>query len=483
MNIPSWLAVLGLLIIVGIRLVRWLAIVQQKEYRFDRLWLFLNSNEGVQELLRLIQLKDFSRTGFKRPRITTRIIATALGVASLSLLLAKVLSEQLKIFFDTPFFIWGITLSVLFFVLPWVVLIVALIPTFFVHWYAEWLLGKAAGKLKISQPLVIGITGSFGKTATKTLLAHVLTKKEAVFMPPKSHNTIISIAKSILNAYIGQKIVIIEYAAYKKGEIARLARRIQPEVAVITGLTEQHLGLFGSLEKIIEAKRELLAALPDEGTVYSANISANQIVTGSQLHNQKIVFIQEDESVSASLTERGNLIVQFAGKKITTHLVGLHYIDAVKTVVRIALDLGLQEQEIIHSLESFMPTTGFTKVVLLQNAATCIDDGGTSNPVGFKAVLNLAASIKAKRKILLTSGIVDLGEKSDKIHAELAKKANSVVDEVWYVGSVGREKFQEEFSEKCISDQNAILKKLAELVSTDLVVIEGRMPGWLLEKI
>lgn len=470
-------------VILLVRSIRWLAIAQQKEYRWDRLWLFVQSSEGKKEFWRVLNWYDFTRSGLKRPRITARIVVTTLVVFGLLLLLVKVLQAPLNNFFESQLLALLTTALIIYVCIPLLVGFIAILPGFAVYWYSEWLLEKAAQKLKVQQPLVIGITGSFGKTATKMLLAHVLSTKQPVFMPPKSHNTVISVAKSILSSYHDQKIAIIEYAAYKKGEIARLARKIHPEIAIVTGLTDQHIGLFGSIENIIAAKRELLNALDVNGKIYSANPSADRIVIASPDKNKNISFVHRATSITGKLLEDGVLQVSLGSHTVKTKLVGLQYLDTVKTVVHVAQDLGISEKIIAESLADFNPPAGFTRLTLHSSGARILDDGGTSNPVGFKAALDLATQITAERKILVTSGIVDLGDASELIHTTLAQSARSVADEVWYVGSAGIEQFEEKFGQQLFSDRTQIIEKLANLEKDELLIVEGRMPSWLLEKL
>ena len=465
--------------VFAVRFSRWLAFVQQKEYRLDRLWLFLSTTEGKNELVRLTTLQDWSRTGFKRPHLTLRLLITAI----FSLLLILVLLQFLVQFFSHQesllyYFIFALLIALVF--VPSVVICCAVIPTFLLQFYTRYLLFQAAQKLAHHKPFIIGITGSYGKTATKLLLSHVLSQKWSVFMPPRSHNTIYSISKSILNSYIDQKFAIIEYAAYRMGEIAVLAKRLKPQMAIITGLTEQHLGLFGSLQNIIKAKSELIAALGSGGKIFYANSAAEEI-TQPGLLDSKVVVRLSDFPMEGQIDDTGKLKVCYKNHKINTKLIGLQYLDTIRTVWSVARDLGMSEAECIAGLESFVPPANFTQSYDLDSGAVVLDDGGTSNAAGFSAVLDLAENLEGKKKILVTSGIVDLGEESARIHEVLATKSSKICAEVWYVGTAGLSSFTTVFGNKLYTDKTEIIGQLNELKKGDMVVIEGRMPAWFLQ--
>lgn len=473
--------ILAMGVIFVVRFSRWLAFVQQKEYRLDRLWLFLSTREGKNELVRLTTLQDWSRTGFKRPHLTLRLLVTA--IFSLVLILVLILFlVQFFLIQETFIYYFIFALLIALVVVPFVVMSCAVIPTFLLQFYTRYLLYQAAQKLLVHQPFIIGITGSYGKTATKLLLSHVLSQKWSVFMPPRSYNTIYSISKSILNSYTDQKFAIIEYAAYRMGEIAVLAKRIKPQIAIITGLTEQHLGLFGSLQNIIKAKSELIAAVGSGEKIFYANSAAEEI-TQPGLLNSKVVVRLADFPMEGKIGPTGKLAVSYKNYTINTKLIGLQYLDTIKTVWSVVQDLGMREAECIAGLESFVPPASFTQSYDLTSQVLVLDDGGTSNAAGFTAVLDLAGRLERKKKVLVTSGIVDLGEESARIHAELATKASKMCFEVWYVGSVGLSSFTTIFGNKLYTDKIEIIRRLNELKKGDMVIIEGRMPTWFLQVI
>lgn len=471
-----------------VRILRWLGIIQQKEYRFDRLMLFMKSYEGKQEFYRLLPKKsDFSKTGLKRPKITLRsasigfIFSTIFILFLIVVLLLAYLIPSLL--FTILFFI--ICLLILLTCIPFI-LIISIIPTTIIASFKTHLeLLKAKSKFRKTKPMIIGITGSYGKTSTKIFLAHVLERKFSVFKTPKSFNIKYSVAKSINDGYLDQEIAIIEYAAYKTGEIKNLTSWFKPKLAVVTGLTEQHLGLFGSLSAIIQAKAELVESLDlgstvicngyDPGALRIFEMSRNKkdlkLVSINEQHDQVKIF-------KTHLNKKGELVFVWNGQQVLTKLMGMHYIQTVKLVIAVATELDLKDEEIVSALSNFIPNEKFIYSYTLDSGATVVDDGGTSNPKGFEAAISLASKVNAKEKTLITPGIIDLGLRSDDIHKDLAERSQQIFSNVLYVGEVGSKQFGEAFGDNFEQVQSEVEKKIAEISSDNLVLVEGRMPAW-----
>ena len=471
----------------GIRFLRWLAWFQQKEYRLDRIGLFLRSREGVKEFWRLLPKKnDFSRIGLKRPKMTPRALLTAF--LSLSLLVLVII-----LVWACGWQIVVLTVLSLYLLLPLIILL-ATLPLELAKWLITlYWLNKASLLIKKHQPIVIGVTGSYGKTSSKLLLAAVLSQKYSVFATPGSFNTKLSIAQVISRQYQGEKLVIIEYAAYTTGEIATLTKFFPPQIAVITGLTEQHLGLFGSLQKIVQAKAELVRALPVDGKVFvnALDGGADQILmVGKSLRAgiDNLVRISyglnSDRNIIFGLAADGRLKVKWQDKTWLTKLIGFQYQPQIGLCLRFGEEFGLDQKTILDSLANFQPSEeNFISSYCLNGGTRVIDDGGSSNPVGFQTALELVGQLPAERKILVTAGIVDLGKESTKVHQFLAQLAAIKVNEVWYLGQTGQAEFKQFLKGRVIEDQTAILKRLAKLNADDLLLIEGRMPSWFYGKI
>lgn len=488
------LAVVFFLTSFFIRSLRWLGILQQKEYRLDRMLLFLSSTEGMQELLRFFpQKSDFSRSGLKRPKLTPRSLLLTLIFIVLTAIYFKVAinfgASYLLNWYPHPFwytFIMILLVMVVYLVTIPLFVLASVLPTVVLaHLQTYKRLLQAQKLIQAHKPTVIGITGSYGKTSTKILLAHILEKKYSVFMTPKSYNTKYSVAQSVVTGYKGEKIAIIEYAAYRKGEIRELAKWIRPQIALITGLTKQHIGLFGSLAEIISAKAELVASLPENAEVI-CNLYDEQtrqiFDAGSVKNKAKLIAVNaEYEKVrleKVRLNTEGKLQFEWNGTTVKTQLIGEQYIEAVHLAIVTALRFKMEQQEIVSAIESFIPDDKFVLSYNLNSGVRVVDDGDTSNPKGFAAIISLTKTIGAQKKVLITPGIVDLGADSKEIHLELAKQARKVFDQVVFVGEAGKQEFTEVFGSELLTQSEQLAEVISSLDSNDLIIIEGRMPSW-----
>lgn len=477
-----------------VRSLRWLAVLQQKEYRFDRLFLFLRSNEGLKELIRIVPKKnDFSRTGLKRPKMTARSLLMLILFIIFTVIYFNIFgnlgSNYLLKFYPYPLwydFALFVVLAIIYLVFIPAFVMFSAFPTSIISYAQTYKrLAQAKKILEISKPTVVGITGSYGKTSTKILLNHVLGKKFTVFKTPKSYNTKYSVANSIVKGYKGQEIALIEYAAYKKGEIKELTKWIKPNMAVITGLTKQHVGLFGSLDDIIKAKSELVAGLSKNSTVVCNcyDEKTKEIYeTGKLISGAKLISLKPSSGSikisNPSINPEAKLQFRWGDTLVKTQLVGVQYIEVVHLVIATSLQFNMKKSEIIQALESFNPHDNFIVTFILPNRAFVVDDGDTSNPKGFEAMINLAKSFKATRKVLVTPGIVDLGKDSSEIHSVLAQKTKKVFDTVIYVGESGQGDFRQFWGDELLTTSSQLQEVISSLDENDLVVIEGRMPAW-----
>ncbi|MGD9129308.1 MAG: UDP-N-acetylmuramoyl-tripeptide--D-alanyl-D-alanine ligase [Candidatus Woesebacteria bacterium] len=468
------LSIIAFLPFIFLRLARWLAIIQQKEYRLDRFLLFLKSDEGKKDFLKLLpKAHELNRSGLKRPVLTKRILLVAMLT---TLITAGILLV------DTLYPIFILIIFLIYLLLPLIIFIATLPTALVFELTARKKLNQAATKIKAAKPLIIGITGSYGKTTTKLILAHVLKQKFKTFATEKSFNTKYSLPLSILKNYHGQEIAIIEYAAYTQGEIKFLTKYFKPNITIITGLTAQHLGLFGTVDNIIQAKAELIRALDDKSLVFcnAIDLGSKQICQAGAA--TKSIAFSGDEAVvkikDVGLNERAELYFTWKGQKIQTKLIGEHYLDAIKASIAVAKHLKMTDQDITKALKSLKVTDYMIKLKKGKNQSLIIDDGKTSNPTGFKAALDILQQFSNKKIVLITSGIVDLGKLSSEIHMEIASKAEKIVDLLLYTGLDGQEEFKSVFGARFENQKTVIKNSIQYFDENTVILIEGHIPQW-----
>jgi len=297
-----------------------------------------------------------------------------------------------------------------------------------------------AKRMLAAQPnlVKIGITGSYGKTSVKYYLATLLKGHFNVLMTPESYNTPMGITKAIRSGLRAtHEIFVCEMGAERVGEIKADCDLVNPTIGVITAIGEQHLATFGSQANILKTKLELADAVKGKGMLYLNG--DNEILRANQPDQERQLYglrtdndtYAYDISVTMSgtsftLSHRGTV---FEG--LTTPLIGRHTIQNVAGAAAVALDLGVTESELRTQLKKLAPAP-HRLAMSRQGGVTIIDDAYNSNPAGAKAALDTLGLFDATR-ILITPGMVQLGERQDELNEEFGAQAVGC-DHVYLVG-------------------------------------------------
>lgn len=297
---------------------------------------------------------------------------------------------------------------------------------------------------KLPDLKIVAITGSFGKTSTKDILYTLLFKKYYVVKTPKSFNTLLGIAQTILeDLKENTDIFIAEIGAYKRGEIKKLTEFLHPTIGVITAVAAQHLERFGSLENIARAKFELVENLPKDGIAILNG--ENDWLRSLALHTRfvNVVFYGKGRQYYASdikLTIDGTSFILHtprATTQITIPVVGEHHVQNFVAAATVALNLGMSLDEIKDRTKWLLPTSHRLEV-RKQGSITVIDNTYNTNPESSKISLKLLQEIKGSQKILVTPGLVELGKEHEKENQVFARKAAKVADEIIIVGEFAK---------------------------------------------
>lgn len=301
-------------------------------------------------------------------------------------------------------------------------------------------------KIKDVSPFVIGITGSYGKTSTKEILAHILEGYKSVLATPKSYNTLLGVTK-VINTSLqkGHEVFIVEMGAYRPGEIADICELVKPTFGVITAIGPQHLERFKTIDNVAKAKFELIAALPKIGV---AGFNAEDNYTNdflSRIPCEEHFLVSIVDSPQAELTasnikasEKGmEFLVEnkLSGESaaFTTELLGYHNVLNILFASSIALRLGIKLRNIADKVKSLRPVTHRLQLIKLPNGVNVIDDAYNSNPVGAKGALD-TLRLFSGRKIVVTPGFVELGEIQEGENYKLGVYASKICDMVVLVG-------------------------------------------------
>jgi len=283
--------------------------------------------------------------------------------------------------------------------------------------------------------IVIGITGSVGKTTTKELLLHLL-KTQGAHATPAYVNTEMGVAEWLtkeLEAAKPPRILIVEMGAYRPGEIALLCNIAKPTLGIITFIGTQHIALFGSQEALLKTKAELFKSLPPDG-IAILNADSPFAQTLKEMSNCRTISVTTggDADIEAIDIEETSMGIRFrVGITVfSIPLHGTHNVSNVLLAIAAAEALGMKRNEIARSLLTFEPPKHTFAVRTLPQGVLLLDDSHNASPASFSAAINWAKSQPEEYKVLLSSGLIELGEEEDMVHAKLGTEAAGVFDRV-----------------------------------------------------
>lgn len=296
--------------------------------------------------------------------------------------------------------------------------------------YRKILITKAKQKVKDSKTIFIGITGSYGKTSVKEFLYQILSQQFKASKTEKNINSDIGIAISVLkNLKKDTQFFIVEIGAYKKGEIKSVCEIIRPKYAILTGIGNQHLALFGSKRNLIEAKTELLQAVSKDGIVYINKDIQRVEEIAKKTSAKKIYFStrQKADIFLKSYKEENNMtkseiILNDVSWIIETHLLGIHNLQNLLPCIAIASDLGIEKEKIIKAINDLNPIKGRLSLEKGPNDSTILDDSYNSNVEGFLASIEVTNSMEQRNKIIISRGLIELGSEKKSSYQRIVDK-------------------------------------------------------------
>lgn len=262
---------------------------------------------------------------------------------------------------------------------------------------------KAQKKLTSLNLTVVGITGSYGKTSAKNILAHLLQGDFKVTATPSSYNTPLGIAKTVNNATLENGgVLIAEMGARNKGDIAALCKLCPPDYSLITGICPQHLESFKTIENVIATKGEIIAAtkkicfIADDCAEKFKDIAGEKQACGCVSD-----VVADSEGTSFTITLGGE------SARAKCKLLGEHNAYNIGLCARLAYEMGVSVENIVNRIAT-LEFTEHRLQHILSNGVHILDDGYNSNVVGARAALKVLRSFGGK-KIVVTPGLVELG--------------------------------------------------------------------------
>jgi UDP-N-acetylmuramoyl-tripeptide--D-alanyl-D-alanine ligase len=300
---------------------------------------------------------------------------------------------------------------------------------------------RARHRLQAVAPRVVAVTGSYGKTTTKGYIAHLAAGRLSVVATPASFNNTAGLARAI-NDHLatGAQVFVAEMGTYGPGEIASMCSWVPPEVSVITAIGPVHLERMRSLERIAEAKAEIL----DKARVAILNVDYPLLAELAQKAEEEGKTVwrcssqgRADVTVSA---HSGGLRVVAAhfGTEMDFVVPAAPEVEPgnVACAVATALSLGVPAATVQARLAGLPGAPHRRSAQYGANGARVIDDTYNSNPAGAKAALGLLAvtGTPGGKKVVVTPGMVELGAVQARENANFAASAGTVATDLVVVG-------------------------------------------------
>lgn len=278
---------------------------------------------------------------------------------------------------------------------------------------------------------VIAITGSNGKTSTKDILYELIKEKYSVTKTKGNQNNEIGVPLTILAIQESNQYAIVEMGMSALNEISILSEIAQPDMAIITSIGRAHLADLGSIEKIIQAKLEVLDGMKEDGYLFvngddsllremieEREISQEVIYYGRQPSNMFEVIDCEQKQSSVAFT-----IKQFGSFELP--VIGIHQALNATAAILLATHIGVTASQINQGLANVQITTNRNEVVQI-GQSIWIDDTYKSNPESLKAALNTLDNMPQQYiKIAVLADMQDLGKDEMLYHQELGKYLNT----------------------------------------------------------
>ena len=274
--------------------------------------------------------------------------------------------------------------------------------------------------------LVIGITGSVGKTTTRNMLHAALSGRFRGVQSPANYNNHFGVPLSLLMIRPEHEFATLELGASRTGEIARLAELAQPEIGVLTAIGPAHLDEFGTIESICDAKAELLESLPESGfaVINGDDERVRALADRAKCRVLRAGVRVKNDVVARRIESDGkSLRFQVDRSKFMVHAAGRHFLSSALLAVGVGREVGMHDSEIADGLRSFRPVAGRCQVLSL-GPWTVIDDTYNANPVSMQAACELLRDWEnANQRVLIAGDMLSLGEQSDAFHIQVGAGA------------------------------------------------------------
>ncbi|MBO7519860.1 MAG: UDP-N-acetylmuramoyl-tripeptide--D-alanyl-D-alanine ligase [Clostridia bacterium] len=287
---------------------------------------------------------------------------------------------------------------------------------------------------------VIGITGSYGKTTTKFILNRILSEKFNTVCTPQSFNTPFGVVRTVRENLKPQtEIFICEMGAKKTGDIKEICDIVHPDYGIITSVGEQHLDTFGSVDNVFKTKFELYDEVVKKGGVCLANIESAGIAERKEKCEEAIFFGEGTDYFADNISYSpagSTFTLHLSGEEVTvtTKLLGKHSVCDILSAAAMAYILGVPLLSIKCAIAALAPAEHRLELKPFNNGSLLIDDAYNSNPEGCLEAVRILGSFEGMKKVIITPGLIELGEREYDCNYALGLEAAKYCDIIILVG-------------------------------------------------
>src|SRR2546423_8057575 len=293
-----------------------------------------------------------------------------------------------------------------------------------------------ADRLRRQALPIVAITGSAGKTTTKDLIAHLLGRRLRVHKSEGNLNSYTGIPMTIFQMDPRDRVLVVEYAMSRAGEIRELTRVAPPTIGVVLNVGLAHVGLLGSIEAVAAAKRELVEGLAPGGlAVLNADDPRVRSMAGvarrftlygfssdAAVRAERVRLHGLEGSTFTLLTPRGKA-------EVYLRLPGHHSISNALAAAAVALEFEFDAAAVASALHGFTPPSRRLDILTGRNGATVIDDSYNASPGSMQAALEvLRLAPRGSLRVAVLGDMLELGDHAEQAHDEIGSLAGKTAD-------------------------------------------------------
>ncbi|MEK7499424.1 MAG: Mur ligase family protein [Patescibacteria group bacterium] len=488
-----------------------IALWQRKEYRIDRMRAYVASLEwrvrthgfGITSAVLLIVAWIAASELLAILSILTIFVNNSLRIYKRGVMRPKFTLRSCLVFVATVFLIvlWVPTngslafhLATFTFFLPVLVAAAVGIVSFPARVKKQKSISKAQSyRTQLTDLTVVGITGSVGKTSTKTYLTHLLGGESETIVATFEHrNSPYSVAEDMLKR-ISQKtqVYIAELGAYIPGEIAELAHLTKPSIGIVTAITNQHAALFGSLAALAKTKWELIDSLPENG-IAILNKDDEQVVHQAKHCKKKMMWFSVQEAADVYVTshalfqDKTQCSVSIIGEEFDVVLptISMGQLTPILAAICGAVALKIDSETIVQRLATLPVIARTMELRKGISGATVVDDSYSASEASVKNAILYLSGIHTKDIRLVLVPIIELGNESSAVHERIGVLLAPLKIKVFIYGEDNKNSILRGLGSNpkatvmWVSDAKELTEQVsADLTSESIVLLEGRVPS------